>query len=103
VTSGRAIGDVARLERGELEALVGPAVPHATRAAYARRRRDARAGPCGLERFDHAALGRCLGDALMAFGARNFVERVAAPLLTEWATAGATAGCRWRTSTSSPG
>jgi methylmalonyl-CoA mutase cobalamin-binding subunit len=90
VTSGRAIGDVARLERGELEALVGPTVPDATRAAVAATPGTGTLAPAlaALERFDHAALGRCLGDALMAFGARDFVDRVAAPLLVE-------AGDRW--------
>lgn len=94
VASGRAIGDIARLSRGALEELVGPPASAAPTAGEA----AAPGAPsadllaqavAALERFDRAALDRCLGDALIARGARAFVEQVAAPLLIE-------VGERWR-------
>jgi MerR family transcriptional regulator, light-induced transcriptional regulator len=85
VSSGRAIGDVARLSQSALEELIGSAIPEATRAAVVAAPGAGSVAPAiaALERFDRAALDRCLSDALVAFGARGFVERVAIPLLTE--------------------
>lgn len=92
VGSGRAIGDVARLSPAELAALAGsPAVSGDGRRQAAGS--DADHGVVGqaiaaLERFDGLALDRCLGDALMALGSREFIAQVAAPLLGE-------IGARW--------
>jgi len=88
VGGGRAIGDVARLDRRTLEALARTAIP--TMAA------DPTAAPIAdepgevvrralavLARFDAAALDRCLGDALAARGACEFVRQIAEPLVVE--------------------
>ncbi|MGH7785774.1 MAG: MerR family transcriptional regulator [Candidatus Binatia bacterium] len=87
VGGGRAIGDVARLSPAELEALAGSPVL----AADGRQRSAAPDGHldvvgqavAALARFDGRALDRCLGDALMALGSREFILQVAAPLLGE--------------------
>lgn len=99
VASGRAIGDIARLSRAELEGLLGlvPAVaPAAVRAASLGLTPRAAAGDevvnaviAALERFDATAVDRCVSDALLALGVRDFVVRVAVPLMTE-------VGERWR-------
>ncbi len=85
VASGRAIGDVAGLDRAALSALVHDAQPPAPEPAE----------PHGVDRFldamqqcDAAALDRQLGEALVALGAREFVRQVAVPLL-------AAVGERW--------
>lgn len=85
VASGRAIGDIARLSRGALEALVGAAEPAPPPRAPAAPAGNEMLGQAvsGLERFDWAVLDRCIGDALVAFGARDFVEQFAAPLMTD--------------------
>lgn len=87
VGAGRAIGDVAQLDRPALEALTST-----TPAA----------GPTGGDRLqitrlldtvssgDAVALDRQLGEALVTLGGRRFVCQVAAPLLTE-------VGERWST------
>lgn len=78
VASGRAIGDVARLDRKTLEEL-------------GRQESRAAAAPADdvvarllalISRFDAAALDRELGEALLALGLAAFADRVAAPLLT---------------------
>lgn len=84
VTTGRAIGDVARLAPRELEAL--GALPAAVTPA-------AEVGPAGapvvaralaaLQRFDAPALDRVLGDALLALGSRALIAQVVEPLLGE--------------------
>jgi DNA-binding transcriptional MerR regulator len=93
VASGRAIGDVARLSRVALEELVGtfpPAAPPApATAAGGSGGEMVRQALAALERFDRAALDRCLGDALVALGARAFGEQMAVPLMAE-------VGERWR-------
>ena len=78
VAAGRAIGDVAVLDRSTLSALVDDARPPAPE----------RATPPGVDRFvddlrqcDAAALDQHLGEALVALGPREFVRQVAAPLL----------------------
>ena len=81
VGGGRAIGDVARLDRRTLEALARTAIP--TMAA------DPTAAPIAdepgevvrralavLARFDAAALDRCLGDALAARERRRPAKRL---------------------------
>jgi MerR family transcriptional regulator, light-induced transcriptional regulator len=85
VGGGRAIGDVAKLGRDELEALAGQPP-----ADEARGRGGSGGGPDvvgqavrALDHFDAAALDRCLADALLALGCRDFIRRVAAPLLEE--------------------
>lgn len=79
VGAGRAIGDVAGLSRAELEQLTGAAVHEPTA------RRDELVDRVieRLESFDHAAVVRLLGDALVGLGCRAFVHQVAAPLLGE--------------------
>ncbi|MFN8642397.1 MAG: MerR family transcriptional regulator [Candidatus Binatia bacterium] len=94
VQSGRAIGDVARLGRNALETLVGGPAGEPTLAARASASEPARDDRLGqavaaLERFDRSGLDRCLSDALVALGARAFIEHLAAPLLVE-------VGERWR-------
>ena len=82
VASGRAIGDVARMSRRDLEAL----------ARHQEDRSRPTAGDAGavitealaaLETFDGERVARCLGDALVALGPRGFVLRVAVPLVME--------------------
>ena len=79
VGAGRAIGDVAGMSPPELEQLAGDTVPKAPE------RRDGLVDRVieRLERFDHAAVARVLGDALIGLGCRAFVHQVAAPLLRE--------------------
>lgn len=98
VATGRAIGDIAGMSRGALEQLVGASVATpvslpagAVVAAAAGRPEGERLTQAlaALERFDRAALDRCLGDALIALGSRGFVAQVAVPLLVE-------VGERWR-------
>jgi DNA-binding transcriptional MerR regulator/methylmalonyl-CoA mutase cobalamin-binding subunit len=95
VASGRAIGDVARLSAAELEGLLGgaPAAVRAVSPALAPRSAVGdgvvSAVIAALERFDAGAVDRCVGDALLALGVRDFVVRVAVPLMTE-------VGERWR-------
>lgn len=77
VAAGRAIGDVARLSRTDLERLGEPAAP------AGEPRQNGRVAHLieHLERFDHAAVSRLLGDALTGLGARAFIDQIAAPLL----------------------
>jgi len=81
VASGRAIGDVALLDHGALQALSGETrdAAEASRGTEDAIERLLRA----LERFDAADLDRQLGDALVALGVRVFARDVAAPLLAE--------------------
>jgi DNA-binding transcriptional MerR regulator/methylmalonyl-CoA mutase cobalamin-binding subunit len=86
VGAGRAIGDVARLPRQDLEALV--VVPAAAAPVDEPRRAPVATDVvhralAALEQFDPVAIDRCLGDALLALGGRDFVAEVAAPLLNE--------------------
>lgn len=92
VGGGRAIGDVARLARPALEALAGPTAAPATATATesAASAAPSYAAPvvveralAELERFDAPALDRCLSNALIALGTREFVGQVACPLLGE--------------------
>lgn len=84
VSSGRAIGDVARLSRGALESLVRVPEARAARPAPATHGNEILAHAVStLERFDWAALDRCIGDALVGLGARDFVDQFAAPLMTD--------------------
>jgi methanogenic corrinoid protein MtbC1 len=88
VGAGRSIGDVAGLSPPELEQLAGEIVPEAPE------RRDGLVGPVieRLQQFDHAAVARLLGDALIGLGCAAFVHQVAAPLLRE-------VGDRWSAGT----
>jgi methanogenic corrinoid protein MtbC1 len=91
VGAGRAIGDVAVLKRAELEKL---ALPRAADAATERGETHAPREdfvPRILERlegFDHAAVTRLLGDAVVALGVRSFVHEIALPLVHR-------VGARW--------
>jgi DNA-binding transcriptional MerR regulator/methylmalonyl-CoA mutase cobalamin-binding subunit len=88
VGAGRSIGDVAGLSPPELKQLAGETVPKAPE------RRDGLVGRVieHLEQFDHAAVARVLGDALIGLGCTAFVRQVAAPLLRE-------VGDRWSAGT----
>jgi DNA-binding transcriptional MerR regulator/methylmalonyl-CoA mutase cobalamin-binding subunit len=84
VAGGRAIGDVARLGRGELQTLATTSLPiepavegEASHAPLVDRVIDA------ARRFDAAELDRSLTDAVLALGCQDFVRRVAAPILAE--------------------
>jgi methanogenic corrinoid protein MtbC1 len=92
VRAGRAIGDVAALSPPELQQLVAQE-PLAGQALG--EDEDRTAGQHlvtqiveRLECFDHAAVARLLGDAVIGLGCRAFVHRIAAPLLQE-------VGVRW--------
>jgi DNA-binding transcriptional MerR regulator/methylmalonyl-CoA mutase cobalamin-binding subunit len=85
VGSGRAIGDVARLTPAELTALAAPLATTPTRSQQGG---DVASDVVArmvdtLARFDEPALDRLLGEALMAFGTREFIRQVAKPLLEE--------------------
>lgn len=85
--SGRAIGDIAQLSTPELERLdQGTLKVAAPQAAHSRNQ----ATPQFVERtiealqeFDAVAVDRALADALVAYGTREFVLQLAAPLLEE--------------------
>ena len=86
VAAGRAIGDVAKLDADELTALA--ATSEADHNGHSGQRAavesDVVAHMIGaLERFDALALDHYLGEALIVFGAREFIRRVAKPLLEE--------------------
>src|SRR5512139_379714 len=87
VGAGRAIGDVAALNACELEQLAAQAPPGGETS-----REDGQHTPREhlvarivqrLLCFDHAAVARLLGDAVVGLGCRAFVHQVAAPLLQE--------------------
>ncbi len=88
VGGGRAIGDVARLDRRRLEALARTAIPAMAADPAAEPRMDepgevVKESLAVLARFDAAALDCCLGDALAAHGTRQFVRQIAEPLVDE--------------------
>lgn len=89
VAAGRAIGDVARLDRAVLTALSGEAATEPQAAAepvvVEVVMADAMAA---VATFDAGALQRCLGLAAAGLGPRAFVRQVATPLLVE-------VGTRW--------
>lgn len=92
VAAGRAIGDVARLSRAELERMAAVA-PVAQRGAEplptaARAKSVVDKALAALERFESADLDRTLADALLALGSGGFHRHVACPLLEE-------IGARW--------
>jgi MerR family transcriptional regulator, light-induced transcriptional regulator len=87
VGGGRAIGDVAQLDRPALEALAGKAraaEPDAAEQIVLARLLDA------VGSGDAVVLERQLSEALVALGGRRFVHQLAAPLLRE-------VGERWST------
>jgi len=85
VGAGRAIGDVAALSSAELEQLAAQHGPdgqglerggrHLPREDFMTRILEQ------LERFDHTAVSRLLGDAVVGLGVRTFVDEVALPLV----------------------
>jgi DNA-binding transcriptional MerR regulator len=88
VGAGRAIGDVARLDRRTLEALARTS----TAAMVPDRNPAPLAGEPGevvtqaraaLARFDADALDCCLSDALAAHGVSDFVGRIVEPLVVD--------------------
>jgi MerR family transcriptional regulator, light-induced transcriptional regulator len=85
VGGGRAIGDIAALRPAEVEKLVAQSAPDGQGL-------ESRQTPPlhehfvsrvleRLERFDHAAVTRLLGDAVVGLGAHTFVREVAVPLV----------------------
>jgi DNA-binding transcriptional MerR regulator/methylmalonyl-CoA mutase cobalamin-binding subunit len=94
VGAGRAIGDVAALERAELERLAAQPAPELSAGAREPQRQAKSEVSVAdiLERlrsFDHSAVRTLLGDALIGLGARRFVYEVALPLVRD-------VGMRWR-------
>jgi DNA-binding transcriptional MerR regulator len=93
VSTGRAIGDVARLARAELERLAAapPAVARDVAALPAEDQGKAVVHTAldAVGRFHPADLDRSLGEALMALGSARFHRHVARPLLEE-------VGARWQ-------
>lgn len=92
VAAGRAIGDVAALPAAELEQLAAQGAPGAqgpeSRAAGSSRDLFVARILERLGSFDHAAVGRLLGDAVVGLGVRAFVREVADPLVRQ-------VGARW--------
>jgi len=92
VGAGRAIGDVAALNAAELETLAKPCGPAGqTHEGGALPTSRANAVERILERlrdFDHAAVARLLGDAVVGLGTQRFVREVAEPLVHQ-------VGARW--------
>jgi methanogenic corrinoid protein MtbC1 len=92
VGAGRAIGDVAPLGLAELEKLAGQPGPDGQRAerrgVHAPREDFVSRVLERLERFDHAAVTRLLGDAVIGLGVRRFVYEVVLPLVHH-------VGARW--------
>lgn len=84
VGSGRTIGDVARLSRRELQAMVESSLPASPSAeSQLGHERVVENVLEAARRFDAAELDRRLTDALFALGSADFVRRVAVPLLDE--------------------
>lgn len=82
VANGRSIGDVARLERAELEALsVVPVDPSPERTVDAPGEAVVHKALEALDLFDSKLLHTTLVDALLGFGIARFIESVATPLL----------------------
>jgi methylmalonyl-CoA mutase cobalamin-binding subunit/DNA-binding transcriptional MerR regulator len=85
VGAGRAIGDVAALRLTELEKLAVQPAPHGQgaerRGTLAPREDFVSRVLERLERFDHAAVTRLLGDAVIGLGVRRFVYQVVLPLV----------------------
>jgi len=92
VGAGRAIGDVAALSLAKLGKLVVQPAPDGQgvqrREAPAPREDFVNRVLERLERFDHAAVTRLLGDAVIGLGVRRFVYEVVLPLVDH-------VGSRW--------
>jgi methanogenic corrinoid protein MtbC1 len=92
VGAGRAIGDVAALSRPELERLAVQPAPNGQgaeiRGTLVPREDLVTRVLERLERFDHAAVSRLLGDAVIGLGLRRFVYEVVPPLVHQ-------VGARW--------
>lgn len=87
VAAGRSIGDVARLDRGELEQLVASRIEPAAHDAPTTAADPGAAVVAqaleAIELFDSLRLHRLLADALVGLGIARFVDRIAMPLLRE--------------------
>jgi MerR family transcriptional regulator, light-induced transcriptional regulator len=81
VAEGRAIGDVARLERRDLEELLE--VPASVKAATTLDGGALAPLLAVLDALDFAAIDRLLGEALVALGSGRFAREIAAPFLVE--------------------
>lgn len=85
VAGGRAIGDIARLDREQVKRLADEAAPsieetsHSSRAAG---ENIVERALSAVETYDDAALRTELGDALAIMGPVQFVREVGAPFLT---------------------
>lgn len=96
VDAGRAIGDVAVLSPSELEQLAAQRLPEGQAPREGEHRTAGQHLVAQiverLECFDHTAVARLLGDAVIGLGCSAFVHQVAAPLLQE-------VGDRWSSGT----
>jgi DNA-binding transcriptional MerR regulator/methylmalonyl-CoA mutase cobalamin-binding subunit len=85
VGAGRAIGDVAALSTTELEKLAAQRAPDGgkaeNRGTHSPREDFVTQILERLERFDHPAVARLLGDAVVGLGVRTFVHEIALPLV----------------------
>ncbi len=83
VAEGRSIGDVARLDRRELERLSAAKISSQveTTAADTAGDRVVEQAIEALDLFDSGRLHRVLSDALVGFGIARFIDSVANPLL----------------------
>jgi methanogenic corrinoid protein MtbC1 len=92
VSAGRAIGDVAALSRAELEQLTAHPTPNGkdaeSRGALAPQDDFVTRVLEQLQRFDHAAVRRLFGDAVVGLGVRRFLYQAALPLVHQ-------VGARW--------
>jgi methylmalonyl-CoA mutase cobalamin-binding subunit len=82
VANGRSIGDIARLQREELQALsVVPVDPAADQTVDAPGEAVVRKALEALDLFDSSRLHTTLSDALLGLGIARFIDSVATPLL----------------------
>jgi methanogenic corrinoid protein MtbC1 len=82
VATGRSIGDVARLDRAELEALSAiPVDPSKDPTVDESGAAVVQSALEALELFDSSLLHKTLSDALLGFGMARFIDGVATPLL----------------------
>lgn len=86
VAAGRSIGDIARLERADLEKLAAEnvgAIAAPPQEAVPPARRVVQEAIEAVELFDAGRLHRALSDALVGLGVLRFLDAVALPLLRE--------------------
>jgi DNA-binding transcriptional MerR regulator len=81
VSTGRAIGDVAKLATCDLAALSAPVTEPVNGAPTDDRSAIVERALAAVKTLDAAALDQHLGDALVALGSLEFVRQVVSPLL----------------------